>query len=223
LLTALASFIAVARQPELAYSLFDEGLVEYENVRLERQEGEYKGNFTFDVSASPLIAAVIIGNNIKVAVTAFALGALFCLPGVLLLIYNGRMLGTLSGLTFSHGFLGDFYGLILTHGILELTAICISGGAGLMVGWALIAPGRLPRRDSLRQAATKAFGLLAGSALLLVVAGLIEAYITPHFPAPVRWTVAGISASFLVAYLGFTGRAVGAPGDRQTGETKSGR
>jgi uncharacterized membrane protein SpoIIM required for sporulation len=207
LLTALASFLAVVREPELAYSLFDERVIEFENLRLEHQEGEYKGNFTFDVSTSPLVAVSIIGNNIKVAVLAFAFGALVCLPGVLLLVYNGRMLGTLSGLVWNHGYLVAFYSLILTHGVLELTAICISGGAGLMLGWALIAPGELPRRDALRRAAGAAFGLLGGSALLLIIAGLIEAYVTPHFPPPVRWGVAAISAVFLVGYFGVAGRS----------------
>src|SRR5207248_2512866 len=130
----------------------------------------------------------------KVAVFAFALGALGCLPGVLLLAYNGRMLGTLTGLVWNHGYLLDFYALILTHGVLELTAICIAGGAGLLVGWAVLAPGRLPRRDALRLAAGEALGLLGGSAALLVIAGTIEAYVTPHFPQPVRWTVAAVSA-----------------------------
>ena len=205
LLTALASFLAVVRQPELAYSLFDEHYVEFENVRLESQQGQYRGNFTFDVSTSPVMAAAIIGNNIKVAVLAFACGTLLCLPGVLLMAYNGRMIGTLTGLVWNHGFFLDFYSLILTHGVLELTAICISGGAGLMLGWALIAPGPLPRRDALRQAAGNAFGLLAGSALLLVIAGLIEAYVTPHFASSVRWSVSAASVVFLVGYFGFVG------------------
>jgi uncharacterized membrane protein SpoIIM required for sporulation len=206
LLTTLVSFLAVVRDPELAYSLFDENIVEYENVRLEKQQGEYKGNFTFDVAQSPFVAVQIIGNNVRVAATAFALGALFCLPGICLLVYNGRMLGTLTGLVWAHGYGLDFYSLILTHGVLELTAICIAGGAGLMLGWALIAPGPLPRREALRLAARDAFGLLAGAALLLIVAGTIEAYVTPHFGRPVRWGVAGASALFLVAYFGLAGR-----------------
>jgi uncharacterized membrane protein SpoIIM required for sporulation len=119
------------------------------------------------------------------------------------------MLGTHSGLVWSRGYVLDFYSLILAHGVLELTAICIAGGAGLMLGWALIAPGPLPRRDALRQAAGDAFGLLAGSALLLVAAGLIEAYVTPHFPRPVRWGVAAGSVVFLVAYFGLAGRSGG--------------
>ncbi len=209
LLTALASFLAVVRQPELAYSLFNEQLVEYENLRLERHQGEYRGNFTFDVSESPLVAVAIIGNNIRVAILAFSFGSLLCLPGVLLLVYNGRMLGTLSGLVWNQGFFVDFYALILTHGVLELTAICIAGGAGMMLGWSLIAPGRRTRRAALRQAAGAAFGLLAGCVLMLIVAGVVEAYVTPHFSKAVRWSVAGGSALFLVFYLGFAGRSWG--------------
>jgi len=206
LATTVASFLAVVQNPDLAYSLFDEHIVEYENLRLEKQEGEYRGNFTFDVSQSPFVAVAIIGNNIKVAILTFAGGALLCLPCLVLLMLNGRMLGTLSGMMWTYGFLLDFYALILTHGILELTAICIAGGSGLMVGWALIAPGRYSRQEALRRAAGDAFGLLAGCAFLLVIAGIIEAYVTPHFPQPVRWSVACVSAVALVLYLGFVGR-----------------
>jgi uncharacterized membrane protein SpoIIM required for sporulation len=205
-LTSLASCLAVLHDPESAYSLFDEHMVEYENLRLEKQEGEYHGNFTFDVAESPLVAVLIFANNIRVSINCFAMGALCCLPGALFLVYNGRMLGTLTGLMLNHGYFMDFYSLILTHGVLELSAICIAGGAGLLLGWALIAPGRLSRRDALRQVAGDAFGLLAGSCLLLIVAGLIEAYVTPHFPQPVRWSVALLSAVLLLAYLGQLGR-----------------
>jgi uncharacterized membrane protein SpoIIM required for sporulation len=211
LASSLASFFAVVREPELAYALFDPNLVEYENVRLEEQQGEYKGNFTFSLDISPLAAVGIIANNITVAIKAFAMGALGCVLGLLLLVYNGRMLGTLSGLMWNHGYFLPFYSLILAHGVLELTAICISGGAGLLLGWSLIAPGSLPRRDSLRQAAPDAFGLLAGSALMLVAAGLIEGYVTPHCPAAVRWSVAGASALFLVFYFGWAGRSSSRP------------
>jgi uncharacterized membrane protein SpoIIM required for sporulation len=206
LLASLASFVAVAREPALAYALFNEDIVEYENVRLEKQEGEYKGNFTFTVAESPFKAVFIIVNNVRVALVMFALGALLCVPCILLLVYNGRMLGTLTGLVWAHGYFLDFYALILTHGVLELTAICIAGGAGMMLGWSLIAPGRLPRKETLRRAALDAFGLLGGAALMLVVAGIIEAHVTPHFPQAVRWSVAGVSALALVLYFGFAGR-----------------
>ncbi|VTU00959.1 Uncharacterized protein OS=Pseudomonas mendocina (strain ymp) GN=Pmen_3317 PE=4 SV=1: DUF95 [Gemmataceae bacterium] len=211
LLATAASGLAVVRDPELAYSLFDEDVVEYENLRLEKQQGEYRGNFTFGLAVSPLVAAQIIGNNVKVAVFGFALGAAGCVLGVLLLVYNGRMLGTLSGLVWNGGYFVDFYSLILAHGVLELSAICISTAGGLRLGWALLAPGRLTRGDAYRAAAGDAFGLLAGSVLLLVVAGLIEAFVTPHFGAATRWSVAAGSGTMLALYFALAGRCGAAP------------
>jgi uncharacterized membrane protein SpoIIM required for sporulation len=205
LLSSVASCLAVVRNPELAYSLFDERIVEYENLRLEKQQGEYRGNFTFDAWESPLVAAQIIGNNVRVAILAFALGAAGCVLGVFLLVFNGRMLGTLSGLVWNGGYFVGFYSLVLTHGVIELSAICVAAGGGLRLGWALIAPGRLARRDAFRAAAPDAFGLLAGSVLMLLVAGVIEAFVTPHFGAAVRWSVAGGTGALLVLYIGLAG------------------
>jgi uncharacterized membrane protein SpoIIM required for sporulation len=116
------------------------------------------------------------------------------------------MLGTLEGMMIVHGYFLDFNALILTHGVLELTAICISGASGLLLGWALIAPGPLTRKEALKRIAGDAFGLLAGCVVMLVFAGVIEAYVTPHFSQPVRWSVAGASALFLLAYFLLVGR-----------------
>ncbi|MFO0823069.1 MAG: stage II sporulation protein M [Gemmataceae bacterium] len=206
LLTTLASWLAVVRNPELAYSLFDEKIVEYENIRLEKQQGEYRGNFTFKVSESPLVAAQIIGNNVRVAIFGFALGAAGCVLGLFLLIYNGRMLGTLSGLVWNGGYFLGFYSLIMTHGVLELSAICIAAAGGLRLGWAFFAPGRLTRGEAYRAAAGDAFALLGGAILMLLVAGIIEAFVTPHFDATVRWSVAIGTGVLFALYVAFAGR-----------------
>jgi len=216
---AVASFVAVVREPRLAYALFDENVVEFENIRLENQQGEYKGNFTFNVNQSALMAFMIIGNNVLIALRTFALGALLGLPCLIILLYNGRMFGTLEALVFTHGYFLDFNALVLTHGVLELSAICIAGGSGLLLGWAILAPGRRTRRVALREAAGAAFGLLAGACAMLVVAGVIEAYVTPHFGQPVRWSVAAASAVLLGAYLALAGRS----GHRPTGQNTASR
>jgi len=208
LLATLASMAAVLRDPLLAYSLFDENVVEHENLRLEKHQGEYRGNFDFPMSQSPLFAVIIIANNILVAAKTFAFGALFCVPCLLLLVYNGRMLGTLEGMMLVHGQFLAFNGLILTHGILELSAICIAGGAGLLLGWAALCPGEQTRGVAFQRAAGDAFGLFAGSAAMLVVAGLIEGFVTPHAPAAVRWSVAIVSGVLMVVYLLAVGRGV---------------
>ncbi len=206
LLTTLASALAIVRSPELAYSLFDPDVVETENIRLEKQQGEYRGNFTFPPEVSPLMAAVIILNNVKVAILGFTLGAMGCVLGLFLLVYNGRMLGTLSGLVFNGGYLVGFYSLILTHGVLELSAICIATAGGLRLGWAAIAPGQMTRSDAFRLAAGDAFALLGGSILMLIMAGLIEGYVSPHFGPAVRWSVAGGTGVLFSLYVAFAGR-----------------
>jgi uncharacterized membrane protein SpoIIM required for sporulation len=204
--TAIASALAVMHNPLLAYALFDEDMVEYENLRLEKQQGEYKGNFTFEVEKSSVVGAQIIVNNIRVSMIAFATGALLGLPCLVILIFNGRMLGTLEGMMINAGYFVDFNALVLTHGVLELTAICISGAAGLLLAWALIAPGLLPRRQALKAVAMDAVGLLLGCIAMLVVAGIIEAYVTPHFSQAVRFTVAGTSGVLLLSYVLLAGR-----------------
>lgn len=204
--TTLATAVAVVNNPLLAYSLFDEDKVEYENIRLEKHEGEYKGNFTFSVEQSSLIGATIIVNNIRVCMLSFATGALLGLPCLIILIFNGRMLGTLEGMMINAGYFVDFNALILTHGVLELTAICISGAAGLLLAKAIIAPGLLPRRQALKAVAMDALGLLLGCMVILVFAGLIEAYVTPHFSQSVRFSVAFITGVLLLSYILLAGR-----------------
>jgi uncharacterized membrane protein SpoIIM required for sporulation len=214
LLATCASIAAVVRDPMLAYSLYDEDYVEHENIRLEKHGEEYRGNFTFTLRESPLMAVIIIVNNILVAARAFAFGALFCIPCLFLLIYNGRMLGTLEGMMLLHGQFLSFNSLILTHGVLELSAICIAGGSGLLLGWAILAPGEVSRATAMRKAAGDAFGLFGGAAAILVVAGLIEAFVTPLAPAIVRWCVIVLSTVLLLAYLFLAGRK--APGERHS-------
>jgi uncharacterized membrane protein SpoIIM required for sporulation len=204
--SALATGLAVVNDPELAYSLFDERMVEYENVRLEKQEGEYRGNFTFSQQASFFAAGAIILNNCRVTIIAFAAGAVCCLPGLMLIHYNGRMLGTLSGLVYKGGYFWGFYSLIATHGVLELTAICIGGAAGLILGWALVAATYRPRRDALKLAGKDALGLLGGACGMLVIAGIIEAFVTPHYGAVVRWTTAGTTGVLFVLYVWLLGK-----------------
>src|SRR5579872_6795664 len=116
------------------------------------------------------------------------------------------MLGTLSGLVWNGGYFVGLYSLIMTHGVLELSAICIATAGGFRIGWAVIAPGRLARYDAIRLASGDAFGLLGGSILMLVVAGIIEAFITPHAGATVRWSVAIGTGVLFALYVALAGR-----------------
>lgn len=211
--TAAASFMAVKINPKLSYSLYSKEAIQYEEYRLEHHKGEYKGNFTFSVPESSFVAAIIITNNLKVDVLCFAGGILYCLPCLLMLLFNGLMLGTFSGVIDNYGYSFNFFSLILTHGVWELTALCLSGAAGLILGYALISPGGFSRRDALRLRARAALQIFAGAALMTIITGLIEAYVTPHSSLAVRWIVISIMTLSLIIYFLFAGRDKSEPAE----------
>lgn len=132
-----------------------------------------------------LLASSIFTNNIKVTFLAFAGGLLLGAGTLVILAYNGVMLGALAGLSIQGGNFGVFLRYVAPHGLLELSCFTIAGAAGLRLGWAIIDAGWLPRGESLRRQARPAVALILGTAPWLVVAGLTEGFVTPHaLPLP---------------------------------------
>ncbi|WP_405159698.1 stage II sporulation protein M [Nocardia sp. NBC_01499] len=154
-------------------------------------------------------AAQVWTNNAWVTAIALFTGVLI-LPAVYLLFMNALNLGVSAGLMAEAGRLDSFFGFILPHGTLELTAVFVAGGAGLKLGWTLIDPGRLSRVEAVarqgRATATVALGLVA----VLLVCGCIEGFVTPSgLPAPVRIAIGfAAEALFLVYVFGVGRRAV---------------
>ena len=137
-------------------------------------------------------------NNIRVSIMAVALGVTAGIGTGLVLISNGMMIGSLAAVATNNNVDYLFWSVILPHGILELSAIAIAGGAGFVLARAIYAPGDLPRRDALKIAGGEAAQLLVGVAAMLVVAGLIEGFITP----------ADISPDFKMGFAALTGLAM---------------
>ena len=160
------------------------------------------------VEERPYAASFIMQNNIKVAFLAFASGLTAGLLTLWVLFFNGLLIGTLSGLTAYYGIGFELWTFVIGHGVIELSIIFISGGSGLMLGWAILRPGLMRRRDSLAQAARKAVYLLLGAVPWLVVAGTIEGFISPdnNIPAPIHWMVGIGSGILLYGYLLLAGR-----------------
>jgi len=131
--------------------------------------------------ARPFMSSWIITNNIKVAAGAFALGITMGIGTIVVLLYNGVMLGTIGAGVASRGphVAMGFWSFVAPHGIIELTAIFIAGGAGLMLGWAMLCPGCHSRKDALKLAGREAFTLMLGVAAMLLVAGIIEGFFSP--------------------------------------------
>jgi len=127
-----------------------------------------------------LMTAVIATNNITVAFNAFALGLLAGLGTIYILVYNGLVIGGLFGFLHQSGAdMVTAYALVLPHGVLELLAIFICGGCGLMLGKGLLIPGDYTRRQSLVIHAKKAAMLIPGVVAMLVIAAVIEGFFTP--------------------------------------------
>jgi uncharacterized membrane protein SpoIIM required for sporulation len=155
-----------------------------------------------------MMSSLIITNNIRVAYLTFAAGIVTLGIGTLyLIVFNALMLGALGGLFARAGFGADFWATIAPHGVIELTAIQIAGGAGLLIAAGVLLPGRLRRRDAIAQNGARAGVLIAGVTAMLCVAGIIEGFFSPlRFSADVRASVGIITAIGLVLYFVFCGR-----------------
>ena len=129
---------------------------------------------------SPLAASQIATNNIHVSVLAFALGITFGLGTVWILMLNGLSIGTIFGVCHNFGIARNLLAFVAPHGVLELTAIFISGGAGLLMGHALLFPGNYSRIDSLKKVSKQALALFGGCIPILIIAGTIEGFVSPR-------------------------------------------
>lgn len=152
-------------------------------------------------------------HNIGIAFQTFAAGLLFGLGSVFFLIFNGLVIGAVSGHLTEIGYGQTFWSFVIGHGAFELTAIALAGAAGLQLGWALIAPGQLTRGESLRRAARKSVQMLCGVMIFLLIAAFIEAYwSSTTLIAPwVKYLVGAILWILVAAYLSLAGRAYHAP------------
>ncbi|MHC0037597.1 stage II sporulation protein M [Pseudoneobacillus sp. C159] len=151
---------------------------------------------------SPLMSTAIMTNNIQVAILAFAGGITLGLFTVYVLITNGILVGALAAVFWQHGKFYEFWAYIVPHGMIELTAIFIAGGAGLLMGYKMIVPGPYSRAFQLKHQALRSVQLLLGTVPLFVVAGIIEGYITP---APIslemKYTFALVTVFALIFYI----------------------
>jgi uncharacterized membrane protein SpoIIM required for sporulation len=155
------------------------------------------------VGLSGVTSSFIMTNNIRVCFFAFALGITFGFGTALVLFHNGVLVGVLAAYFHRAGYAVHFWSLILPHGVTELLAIFIAGGAGLVVGNALLSPGNLSRRQNLKKQGAAAVRLVVGTIPLLIVAGLIEGYVTPqgYIPNPLKLGFAALTAVALAAYF----------------------
>lgn len=180
--------------------------------RLTSPGGEYETYYSSHPAAS--FAAQVWTNNAQAAAMCLVLGAFLCVPVIWILFVNVLNLAVGIGLMSSAGRLDTFLGLILPHGLLELTAVFVAAGTGLRLGWTVIDPGPYTRRTALAQQGRAAIGMAVGLALVLFVSGLIEGFVTPSgLPTWARIAI-GIGAELaFLAYVYILGGRASRDGD----------
>lgn len=160
------------------------------------------------IDERPYTSTFIMTNNIQVSFMAFGGGLTAALFTIYILIFNGLILGSLTGLTAHYGVGFELWTFVIGHGVIELSTIFIAGGSGLLMGWAIIHPGLNRRRDALAQAARKAVVLIGGCVPILIIAGVIEGFISPNDNIVwwFKWGVGLVTGLLLYSYLILAGR-----------------
>ncbi len=217
-LPGIAGFALLRERPQVAYHVLPVTMLD----RAAAGTDQRSLGFGYAESPSPflpIVASSIITNNVQVAFGAFAFGITAGIGTVILLIFNGLFFGAGLGHFNNVGLADWLLTFVAGHGVLELTAIFIAGGAGLLVARALIAPGDLARSDALVIHGRAAIRMVGAAACLLLVAGLIEGFVSASGMGPTyKLAVSGATLVLLVLWLEAGRRALTPPSPADAGE-----
>ena len=205
-LPGLVGFVGALRSRAFALRLLPADTVE--QMEKGYAEGFNKGR---GEGTDTAMTGFYVYNNVGIAFRCFATGILFGLGSVFFLVYNGLTIGAVGGLVTAAGHGGNLLTFVSSHGAFELTAIVISGAAGMVTGYALIDTGGRTRFGSLRRRSGDIARLVLGAACMLLIAAGLEGFWSPSpVPAPIKLTVAAALWVLVMVYLVFAGRR-GAP------------
>jgi uncharacterized membrane protein SpoIIM required for sporulation len=158
------------------------------------------------VTVKPLAASGIMTNNLAVCFTTFAFGITAGIGTIWEMFNNGMLIGVIGAATWQAGMALQLWSFVAAHGVLELPAIFISGGAGLEIARGMLFPGLLPRRESLALAGGRAARLMMGTIPILIIAGIIEGFVSPSAIAtPLKFLLAAVLFAALATYLWLAG------------------
>lgn len=198
--TAL-SYVLVLRDPEWFFAFVGEGLA---GGRTPAASTEYLRSVLYERQTEGLsvFASFLFTHNARIGLLAFALGFAAGVPSALLVFTNGLMLGAFVALYASRGLLVPILGWLLPHGVPEIGAIILCGGAGIHIGRAVLAPGERTVREALRMSGREAAVVVAGSVLLFAVAGLVEGVFRQTVTSDlIRFSVFAFNLAWLAAWI----------------------
>ncbi len=178
-------------------------------------EVDFEAYYSSDAAAG--FAAQVATNNAWVSALVLIAGGFFVLPAVYVLSVNAVSVGLVGGIMVANGRADLFFGLIAPHGLLELTSVFVAAGAGMRLGWQWCDPGPRQRSVALAQEGRAAVAIAMGLAVVLLVSGLVEAFVTPSgLPTWARIGIGGAGLALFVAYVwvfGKRGERAGYTGD----------
>jgi uncharacterized membrane protein SpoIIM required for sporulation len=202
LLAAVAAYLLVLSDPDWFYSMVPADLA---GGRTPSASAEYLRSTLFDGEFSnelSVFATYLFTHNAGVSLLAFAVGFAFGLPSLLLMAYNGCTIGALVAVFAAQGLGVELAGWLAIHGVTELLAISIAGGAGLHIGRAMIFSGNLTRLESAAIAGRRAAQAMGGVIVMLLLAGVLEGVGRQTInDTNIRFAVAGATAILWSAYL----------------------
>jgi len=192
--TAVASWAVTIHDPTFAHRLLGPQMMD----TIEKREMWTQSIVTI----KPLAASSIMTNNLSVSFATFALGITAGIGTVWMIVVNGMLIGVIGAATWQAGMALQLWSFVAPHGVLELPAIFIAGGAGLEIARGMLFPGLLPRRESLARAGGRAARLVLGIVPMLVVAGIIEGFVSPSgIATPLKFLLAAVLFAALTTYL----------------------
>jgi uncharacterized membrane protein SpoIIM required for sporulation len=198
--------VLVYYEPGLVLSVIDAATAaQFEQMYSRSAESIGRTN---DAGSNWMMFGFYIRNNVGVAFQCFASGLAAGVGSIFFLAYNGALIGAAAGYLTERGLGGTFYSFVVTHGAFELTAIALSGAAGLKLGHSLLAPGRRTRRQSLVHAARECVVIIYGVTAMLIVAAAVEAFWSSAawIPDAMKYGVAAVCWIGVLAYLTLQGR-----------------
>ncbi len=170
----VAMIVLLQYYPELAHSMF--GPMELSRLEDMYDPGAREHAMGRESGTNLQMFGYYIFNNVGIAFRTFASGLVFGIGSIFVLLMNGLMIGTVAGHLTVIGYGGPFWRFVVGHSGPELSSVVLAGAAGLRIGWALLAPGRMGRRQALVEAAKDGGQIAIGTFALLVLAAFIEAY-----------------------------------------------
>jgi uncharacterized membrane protein SpoIIM required for sporulation len=176
----------------------------------ERVKKEEQSKFDRLKGVHSIFASTLMVNNIKVSIMAMALGITWGIGTIIILFYNGVILGSVALDYMLSGQTVFLFGWLLPHGSIEIPAIIIAGQAGLILGNCILRPRGQSRRERLKNKAGDISTLIGGVAIMMVWAGIIEAFFSqyhePVLPYTVKIVFGSVEMLLLILFLAFSGR-----------------